>query len=539
MTEDEPSSIQLVETAQPGAREIELKLRVPPEHLEHLAACPVLADRALGPPHRRQLVGTYFDTADRRLARRGLALRVRRIGRRRIQTLKAAHDATGAIADRPEWEAPIGGETPDLSAFADPAAREAVGLVLPGELAPVFETRIDRTELTVGWPDRERPEAVVAVAIDRGVIRANGKEEPVSELELELARGPERALAALTEALRGVAPLAVETRDKAARGWALAEGLVPPPRKAGKLELDPELTVAEAFRRIGRACLGHWLANEPAAADGRDVEGVHQLRVALRRLRSAFSLFRAVLPEAERARLVAELRWLLGELGPARDRDVLAHDLLPPLRGSGVLEAELAALEEALARGRPGLYERLRAALASRRYADLVLDLAIWLELERFREQASPEARAILEGPILPFARDALERRWRKAKKRGRKFAALDAEERHALRIAIKKLRYGLDFFAALWPGTATRKFARRLAELQDRLGHLNDVRVAEDLARAVAAETRGEPAGGAVALAAGALIGWYARASDRMLREAADRFEAFAEQEPFWRETV
>ncbi|MCS6781172.1 MAG: CHAD domain-containing protein [Geminicoccaceae bacterium] len=320
---------------------------------------------------------------------------------------------------------------------------------------------------------------------------------------------------------------------------ALAAGLVPPPRKAAKLELEPELAVAEAFRRIGRACLGHWLANEVPAADGRDVEGVHQLRVALRRLRSAFSIFRSVLPEADRERFVGELRWLLGELGPARDRDVLAHDLLPPLRGSGVLEGELAALDDALGRGRPALYERVRAALSSRRYADLVLDLAIWLELERFVDGASAEARAVLEGPVLPFARDALERRWRKAKKRCRRFEKLTAEERHALRIAIKKLRYGLDFFAGLWPGSAARKFARHLAELQDRLGHLNDVVVAEGLARAVAAETRGEPAGGAVALAAGAVIGWYARATERMLREAAERWEAFAEQEPFWRETA
>ncbi|MCS6780363.1 MAG: CYTH domain-containing protein, partial [Geminicoccaceae bacterium] len=171
-----------------SAREVELKLRVPPDRLEQLAACPVLADRAIGPMRRRELASTYFDTADQRLARRGLALRVRRIGRRRIQTLKAAPEAASALFDRAEWEVPITGEVPDLAAFPDAAAREAVGLVLPGELVPVFETRIERTELAIGWPSRERPEAVIAVAIDRGIICAQGKEEPVSELELELER---------------------------------------------------------------------------------------------------------------------------------------------------------------------------------------------------------------------------------------------------------------------------------------------------------------------------------------------------------------
>jgi inorganic triphosphatase YgiF len=520
-------------------RELELKLKVPPEDLDRLAASPALAGRALGPARRRRLVSVYFDTLDARLRARGLALRVRRIGRRRIQTLKAESRAGGLATDRPEHEVAVAGDVPDLAAFKAPAVRELLGLVLPGELAPMFETRIERTALTIAWPAPERPEAEVEVALDRGRILARGRREEVSELELELLRGPRGALVALAEELRALAPLAVETRDKATRGWALAADVVPPPRKADRLALDPLESVGEALRRIGLACLGHWLANTAPAADGRDPEGLHQLRVALRRLRSALSLFRSVLPEADRNRLNGELRWLLGELGPARDGDVLTGELMAPLAEDEVLGPELEVLRRVLAARRPAIYERVRAALASRRAADLVLDLGAWLELDRFREHAAAEARAVLDGPIGPFAAATLERRWRKARKLGRRLERLDPAGRHALRIAVKKLRYGLDFLASLWPEAETRRFQGRLAELQDRLGHLNDVAVARDQARGLLAELEGDPAAPVAALALGAVVGWHARATRRQVAEACERWAELADEQRFWRDAA
>lgn len=521
------------------AREIELKLEVPADRLADLAKSAPLASRALGPARRQHLVSVYFDTADARLRRRGLALRVRRIGRRRIQTLKAEGRTAGAVADRPEHEAAIQGEVPDPAAFAEPEARELMGLVLPGELAPVFETRIERTLLTVAWPAPDRPQAVVEVALDRGRIVAEGRVQPVSELELELVRGPTAALAALVEELRPLAPLTVETRDKATRGWALAAGHLPAPRKAARILLDPGLHVAGAFARIGLSCLGHALANLAPAAAGRDPEGVHQLRVALRRLRSVLSLFRPVLGEDDRARLNGELRWLLGELGPARDRDVLEGELLPPLVDAEGLEPELAALRAVLAERRPALAARVEAALAGRRAAELVLDLLAWLELERFRAAAPEPAQAALDGPIGPFAAATLERRWRKARKLGRRFDELDPPGRHALRIALKKLRYGVDCLGSLWDDEATRRFAGRLAELQDRLGHLNDVAVARDLARGLLGGLADDPRAPAVALALGAVTGWHARGGRRLLREARECWAELVEARPFWRDVA
>lgn len=520
-------------------RELELKLKVPPADLDRLAKSAVLAGRALGPARRRRLVSVYFDTPDARLRARGLALRIRRIGRRRIQTLKAEPRFGGLAADRAEHEVTVEGDVPDLAAFQAPGVGELIGLVLPGELVPIFETRIERTVLTVAWPAPERLEAEVEVALDHGRILAGARREEVSELELELRRGSTGALVALTEELRCLAPLEIETRDKATRGWALAADFVPPPRKGGRVTLDPLGSVADALRRIGLACLGHWLANIAPAADGRDPEGLHQLRVALRRLRSALSLFKIVLPEADRVRFNGELRWLLGELGPARDCDVLAGELAAPLATEEGLEPELEALRRILSSRRPVLYERVRTALASRRAADLVLDLGAWFELERFRKQTTAQALEALDGPVGPFAADSLERRWRKARKLGRRLERLDSASRHELRIAVKKLRYGLDFLNSLWPEAKTRRFQRRLADLQDRLGHLNDVVVARDQARGLLQELVGDPIAPTAALALGAVVGWHARATRRLVSEAAECWAELADERRFWREAA
>jgi inorganic triphosphatase YgiF len=520
-------------------REVEVKLALPAEEVERVVTAPVLAGRALRPIRRRRLVTAYFDTREGALCRHGWALRIRRVGGRRIQTLKGPTRGTGAAADRVELEVPIRGDAPDLGAFPSRAAAELAGLAPPAELVPVFTTRIDRTELEVGWPSVEQCEAVVLVAFDRGRIEVDGRHEEIHELELELERGPERALFALVDELRPLAPLSIETRDKAARGFALALGMAPEPRKAARLALAPTDTVAQGFRRIGLACLGHALANLAPAADGRDPEGVHQLRVALRRLRSALSLFRPALPEADRVRLNDELRWLLGELGPARDRDVLADELLPAIEEIEGLAPEREALVGLLAEGRPALYARVRDALESRRAADLWLDLAVWLELERFRETAGEDARLLLDGPLRPFAAERLDRRWRRVKKLARRFDRLEAEGRHELRIALKKLRYGVEFLSSLWAERAVRELADEAAGLQDRLGHLNDVAVALGLARELLTTTEGDARRASAALALGSVIGWHARGGRRMLREARERLDELLEAEPFWREAA
>ena len=137
----------------------------------------------------RNLVTTYFDTEDRRLGRRHLALRVRQTGKKFIQTLKTASSESSVETSRGEWEVELPDDTPLLTAFNDATVLDLVGLVLPDELQPTFQTRFRRQAVLVEWPDANRQPALIEVAFDRGAIRADGGEVPICEIELELKRG--------------------------------------------------------------------------------------------------------------------------------------------------------------------------------------------------------------------------------------------------------------------------------------------------------------------------------------------------------------
>lgn len=518
--------------------EIELKLALSAEAMEVIAASPLLREHARGPVREAELLGVYYDTPDRRLRARSASLRVRRDGAdgRWVQTLKTARDPDAAHARRVEWEAEVDGPRPRPEAFADPAALDVLGLLPPEELEPVFETRVRRRALAVGWasPGGVAP-AVIEAAFDEGAVVAGDRELPLRELELELVEGEPAALFSLAEALRETAPLRIEPLDKSTRGWLLATGMPPPVRKAVRLELGRDDRVDDALAAVLSSVIGHWLANEPAAAEGRDPEGVHQLRIALRRLRSAFSLFAMALGDGPRERWLGEVRWLLHRLGPARDLDVLTNGLLAPLLDARGDDPAVQAFRDAAERRRRDAYGEVREALLSPRYADLVLGLAAWGARRGWREGADVDLRLRQHEPAAAFAAGVLERRRRKVLKRGRRFERLLPAERHRVRIALKKLRYGIDFFGDLFPRKRVRRFGKAAARMQDRLGHLNDVAVAR---RLVGEIVDGLPPGAeaaAVALGGGQLVGWCAEQVTRLEAETVETWREFAALEPFW----
>jgi triphosphatase len=517
--------------------EIELKLGLPAEAMEALLASPLLRQHARGTLRSREMRGVYYDTADHRLRSRGAALRVREAEGRFVQTLKTAKRRDVAHAQRGEWEVEVPDARPRPDAFGDPGALDATGLLLPEELRPVFETRVRRRSLLVGWADAEGRPAEIEAAFDEGrVVADGGGEVPISELELELVRGDAQALFALAEALRELAPLRLEPLDKAARGWFLATGEPPPAAKALPVALDRKRRVDDALHAILSATLRHWLDNEPAAADGRDAEGLHQLRVALRRLRSAFALFADALGEDPRERWGEEVRWLLGRLGPARDLDVLTGELLPPLLEARGRDAALLAFREIADARRAEAQAAVAETLRSQRYADLAFGLAAWVARRGWREGADVDVRLRQREGIVGFAAGVLHRRHRQVLKRGRHFARLTPPERHRVRIAVKKLRYGVDFFADLFPRKRLQAFRKASTRMQERLGHLNDVDVASRLVRELLDPLpAGDPRAKAAALGGGQLVGWYAQQVAGLEPETVEAWEAFTGIEPFW----
>jgi inorganic triphosphatase YgiF len=514
-------------------REIELKLSVAAEDMDRLRKLAVLS-QAEGKPATKLLDSLYFDTADRRLQAHGLSLRVRRQGRKLVQTLKSAPPPGVGALVRGEWEVPVASPRPDLAALPDPAILAPLTGLTNEMLEPVFETRIRRHVRILTPAEGVR----IEVAIDQGeIVTPAGAKLPINELELELAEGTDTAaLYQLAKAVHADVPVRLEMETKSARGYALADGREPTTRKADKLALAEDTTVEEALASVVRHCLSHMAANQAAALTGNDPEGVHQMRVALRRLRSSFQIFRPFIPADQQALLVPEVKWLANSLGAAREWDVFLGELLPPVSAALPGEQSLVALEKMATTARAAGYEMVRQAILSPRYTSLLLELAAWLDGRCWRNQPVSERSALLLRPVTEMAGALLAKRHKQARKRGRGFAHAEPAERHELRIALKKLRYAADFFRSLFDQRPVRRFLEDLSGLQDRLGHLQDVATVTKLMReleqiSMAKEGRGWQQG------AGLVIGWHARGLHDMEANVVEDWRRFSDTKPFWRE--
>jgi len=485
----------------------------------------VLKDLAAGASAgRSKLVSTYYDTDDRALARQGSVLRVRRLNGHYIQGVKSAGATGSTPLARGEWEDPIAGERPD------PLAGESGRFLTPDiadRVAPVFRTEVTRLVTDLSPAPGTRIEA----AIDRGMIRAPGKKpgERISEIELELKSGPVTALYDVALRLLAEAPVRLEWRSKAERGYRLAAGHpIARAVHADPLALDPTLSAEEALQRIGRSCLDQILRNEAAILAGR-TDGVHQMRVAVRRLRAALSAFKTMLPAEQRRWASAELRWLADALGEARNLDVFEGAVIRPTREALPDVAALRVLTAAARRRRQAAYAAAREAIGAPRYTALLLGLMRWFDGRGWRDG---EAAGGLEQPIGDIAPPLLDKLRRAAKRRGKSFARQSAEERHKLRIALKKLRYTSELLSGLYDARAVETFTARLKRLQDDLGDANDVRAARD----IVAELTRDKDGPTIARAGKVVLAWHDRRLAKRQPKTRKHLHKLFAAEPFWR---
>ncbi len=513
--------------------ETELKLRIKPDLIGRLRRHPLLRELRLAAARTHKLHNVYFDTDDLALRKQHIALRVRHDGAHRVQTLKAPDQQgqqAGAAQRYREYEAPIDGDRPKLALISDGDLRESLPAGTQDQLKEAFTSDITRSTLPLCLAETK-----IELAVDLGEIAANDKREAVCEAELELKSGRPARIYELALKLHEEVPFTVEYRSKAARGYDLLMGEKPKPRKAAEIELDPAMTAWQGFVAIARACLAQLRANEECARVGEDAEGVHQLRVGLRRLRAAFSLFAGVLPEEQRQHFVDELRWAQQRLGPARDWDVFITDTLSPLRDRLPDDTNMRALTLAALAARAAAYEQASATLDDRRYTRMQLQLDLWLEsgggdgaADSPAEDPQPWA-----APIADVARAVLDKRHRKIRKLAKRFNDLNDEERHELRIDGKKGRYAAEFFASLFHRKAAQKYARRFSEMQDCLGSMNDAIVGRRLIDELAAENAKSRV--VVERASDILKGWFAARIAADIPQAARISRKIARLKPFW----
>ena len=477
--------------------ETELRFSLPAQARARLEAHPALHPTRATAPETLRLVTTYFDTPDSALARRGISLRVRRSGGgggARVQTVKWPAQGGGSPFGRGEREWPVDRDEPDLSLLGDTPAGEALEACDPVALRPAFVTDVRRARRFL----LPAADTVVEAAFDEGTISAGTTRRKFQELELELKAGRPGPLYRLALDLNGAVPLALSVESKAERGHRLAAGAACDARKAGALDLPRGIGAEEGFRRIVGAALAHLVANHPAAADGQ-AGGVHQMRIAVRRLRSTIALFRRHLDPGAVERSGAELRRLGRVLGAARDWDVFCGEVLPAAERDAP-EARPRLLEGPAAAERAGAHRRLAEELGGPAFTALVLGLAAWAE-------GGPEGAPVLTGDhagdrLADLAPGLLDRAARKARRRGRRIRRRSGEELHDLRKSLKELRYSVEFLSGLCGRKRARAYLEACKELQEELGAVNDAALAAEMAgrlAAVAARSTLAPAFGAV----------------------------------------
>jgi triphosphatase len=504
-------------------KEIELKLEFDPADAARIKSAPLLAAESLGQAEEQNLVSTYFDTPSLALSKAGVFLRVRELDGRYIQTVKAMQSKADLL-ERFEWEREISGHVPDLKVVDGTPLHALLTGVRRASLRPLFETHMRRTLRCVAHGGSE-----IEVAVDEGEIVAGKRRLPVSEVELELKQGDAAQLFSLARALAETLPLRLAVKTKSERGFELLSKAAFVVEKAGEVEIKPEMTTAEAFRAIARSCLRQIIVNEPAVFAGR-AEALHQMRVGLRRLRAAISIFADVVADSGEERIKGELKWITQELGPARDLDVFAVDVLEPLRKANPKNTGVSAARRDFEERRKAAYARAVGSLQSERFRKALLDLAEWIEVGGW---ASGQAA---RGPIAERARTELTRLRKQIRKRGDDLRHASAQQRHKLRIRAKRLRYATEFFAKTFPGESNLKrrdeLLSALKELQDALGGLNDLETRHGLMDGTGGE---EPAAEIAAVIPDPAR--EAASRERLLADAEKAFARFGQAKAFWKD--
>lgn len=499
--------------------ETELKLRISPEHLARLKRHSLLKTHALTRPVTHRLYNIYYDTPKLELHGSAMALRLRRSGQHWLQTLKGGGSVKAGLHQRSEWEIPVSGPALEFSSAQTAEWNEHLPQKLRNKLQPVFVTDFFRTSRMVSWQG-----AQIELCVDQGEVSTEQHSIPICELELELKSGQPQQLFELALALLEIVPFELEVVSKAEQGYRLLSGYVEHPVKGVTPQLAGNDTLAEVLQTLVWSCVQHLQGNLRGAMSSADAEYLHQMRVALRRLRVVLRMAEKICPDVQLANLNQEVAALCIALGRIREWDVFIAQTVQPMclrmAGHGGLQALLASCE----RQRDGCYAALRGETQARELQRLLLRFAIWMNGNYWQK-----------APLRVSSRDFATRRLHKLARRlaesGQHLKSFDAAGLHALRILAKKLRYSAEFFAGWYDKKKTRSFLKALSEVQEVFGQINDVAVAHRLLDELAASAALTSHQEALVLAKG----WIAHDLSRQFALLHKTIRRFNKQPAFW----
>lgn len=486
---------------------MELELGLDPDDAARLPRLAFLASQRIGRARTRAIRIVWHDGADGALADKDLVIAEQRRAWR-LERLRPGREA---------W--PPGAPAPVLAEGRDPVS---LGCALPDPLVPLaaFEGRATNLSL-------QGDHGPVTLTLLNGAVRAVAAERRASRV---LLQGAELAVTAIALALAGELRIAVPPVSLAAEAISVTRGTPAPPRHVGAPELPAGLSVAAAFAHVVGHLTDVILYLAPSAADRRDgPEPVHQMRVAVRRLRSAIKVFSHAVrcPSVDAADV--DLKALAGRLAPTRDWDVFVTETGAAAGSAFPAEPKLARLLAAAERRRTACHADLRTYLRGAEFRRLGIELACLAGGEAWQATLGEAETAGLATPLNDFARHVLSRRLKRLTQLDEDIAGLEPAALHAIRLRAKRLRYAAEIFSPLYPGKSTTKYIRRLSTLQDRLGALNDGSVAETLLADVGG------ASGRLAFAGGLVVGFLGASATRARERIARAWQKFHRLEPFW----
>jgi len=505
------------------ATETELKLRIHPEDKDKFMQHPLLQTATQSEP--QHLYNTYFDTKKYELLNQGIGLRVRKIGERYLQTIKTAGSSIGGLHQRQEWENEIERELPEYERFPKEALPPILQKVKKRQkVKPIFTT--DFTRIT--WDLHIQLDSAnhIEIALDQGEIITNDSHAPISEIELELKSGDPEVLFEVAKQFLETVPLSLEAKSKAQRGYALHQAKPLSYYKAEKRNgLIPKMSAEAVFETIVWQCLKQVQANEDMVLYGDDIEGVHQMRVGLRRLRSCLSVYKPLIPKKTYEHLWTEFKWITSVLGVARDWDVF-NLTLQEIQEFDTTHT-LQGLQHTAKEIQLNAYVEVRKAIRSPRYTKMLLELGEWMTTKAWRNDLKSKKLHQLDAPVIKFASEVLQTYRQLVLAQGEDLRAIAPEQRHEIRIEVKKLGYSTRFFAELYPCDETRLYVKTLSQLQDELGILNDANVAMQLLTQAGLDQD--------APARHFLHGWYAHQQYAHFNALEIAWQQFITQKKFW----
>jgi inorganic triphosphatase YgiF len=506
----------------PSGREIELKFLVNEEVFKSIQQSARFGSGAKRAAVQR-LHSVYFDTEDGDLRRHRIALRLRKLRHRNILTLKRDGRLGAGTFERDEIEVASPPSTvPDLALLGAEVEAEIIRVTGGQPLLPVFATDIRRVvrPIIVGVSEIE-------AAFDSGFIVFGVQKTPIREIELELKAGDPTDLYQLGLSLVDDFPMRLGIITKAERGTLLSTGTHATAVRAVVPRLA-ERTVDQVIEAVISTCVAQFVANWPAFEGPDRVESIHQMRIAMRRLRAALTLFNRRFPCTEFLALRAAAKRIASAMSEARNWDVFddlvrdgPREALPAEPGFEPLMADAAVRREAG-------YTIVAELLAHPDTARFVLSAEAFVARRGWRNALPGTELSRLTEPASGFAAECLERLHRRVCKRGKSLPTMPPVERHRVRIALKNLRYAADFFTALFDDGA-KSYTKAVARLQDTLGSFNDMVMATDLIRQLDTGAADQ------ARAAGIIIGWYGRGARLDETRLHDLWRGFRKAKSFW----